>query len=187
MELAYKPEWAKYEKDISNPNPEIASKAAEAFDETRREEMKNDPKARRWEQERKEAFLKDKPAFTKQRLAKEKSEYEKTLSKYLNGGMIMGKFVPSPGFVLVKPVIVDKTKAGILLPAGVDTSEVGEPNKGLVVAIGKEKHFSTGLVLEAPAKEGDVVMFKWNTMKMLYNGEIHNYMSFEDVMGRIEE
>ncbi len=172
---------------MANPDPEIASKAAEAFDETRKEEMRVDSKARRWEESRKEAFLKDKPEYTKQRLAREKSEYEKTLSKYLNGGIIMGKFIPSAGFVLVKPMAIDQTKSGIVLPPGVDTSEVGEPNKGIVVAIGKERHYVSGMVVDAPAKEGDVIMFKWNTMKMLYNGEVHNYMSFEDIMGRIEE
>jgi co-chaperonin GroES (HSP10) len=187
VDLAYKPEWAKYEKDLTNPDPEIASRAAEAFDETRREEMKNDPKAREWEQSRKEAFLKDKPEWTKQRLAKEKAEYDKTLDKYLNGGIIMGKFIPAPGFLLVRPIEIEQTKAGIYLPPGADTADVGEPNRGIVVAVGKDKYFTNGAIVESPAKVGETVMFKWHTMKMMYEGKIHHFMSFEDVFAVIKE
>lgn len=187
VDLAYKPEWAKYEKDISNPDPKVASRAAEAFDEVRAEEMKNDPKARRWEQERKEAFLKDKPEYTKQRLAKEKSDYEKQLDKYLNGGIVMGKFIPAPGFLLVKPVEIDKTSAGIYLPEGAQTEGVAEPNRGVVVAVGKDRYFTNGSIVEAPCKVGDTILMKWHTMTMLFEGKKHNFISFEDVLGVLEE
>lgn len=187
VDLAYKPEWAKYEKDISNPDPKIASRAADAFDEVRAEEMKNDPKARRWEQERKEAFLKDKPEYTKQRLAKEKSDYEKQLDKYLNGGIVMGKFIPSPGFMLVRPVKEEATKAGIVLPEGVQTGSVDSPNRGVVVAVGKDKIFTNGAIVEAPAGVGDLIMMRWHTMEMMYEGVKHNFISFEDVFGKIVE
>lgn len=187
MELAYKPEWAKYEKDISNPNPEIASKAAEAFDETRREEMKNDPRARRFEKERKEEILKNKSIAVKERIAKEKTAYEKTLEKYLNGGIIMGKFIPSPGFMLVRPIEIKQTQGGLVLPDGVASGEVGEPNRGVVVAVGKDKYYTNGAIVESPGKVGDIVMFKWMTMKMMYEGKVHNFISFEDCFGRIEE
>lgn len=187
VDLAYKPEWAKYEKDISNPDPVIASRAAEAFDETRKQELKNDPQARKWEQSRKEAFLKDKPEYTKQRIAKEKSDYEKQLDKYLNGGIIMGKFIPSPGFVLVRPIEIDKTSAGIYLPEGAQTTDVGEPNRGIVVAVGKSKLYTSGQIVESPCKVGDVVMFKWHTMQMLYEGKKHHFMSYEDIFGVLEE
>lgn len=186
VDLTYKPEWAKYEKDLTNPDPEKARIAAEAFDETRSQEIKNDPQAREWEKSRKESFLKDKPEWTKQRLAKEKSDYEKQLDKYLNGGIVMGKFIPSPGFLLVRPVKDEVTKAGILLPEGVQTTDVGSPNRGVVVAIGKDKIFTSGAIVEAPAKVGDLIMMKWHTMEMMYEGVKHNFISFEDVFGRIE-
>lgn len=186
-DLAYKPEWAKYEKDISNPDPVVASRAAEAFEETRKNEMANDPKARRWEESRKESFLRDKPEYTKQRLAKEKADYDKTIEKYLNGGIVMGKFVPSPGFMLVRPVKDETTKAGIVLPEGVQTGDVASPNRAVVVAVGKDKIYTNGAIVEAPAQVGDLIMMRWHTMEMMYEGVKHNFISFEDVFGRIEE
>jgi co-chaperonin GroES (HSP10) len=187
VNLAYKPEWAKYEKDLSNPDPEISSKAGDAFDEVRQEELKNDPQAREWEKSRKEAFLKDKPEYTKQRLAKEKSDYEKQLDKYLNGGVIMGKFIPSPGFMLIRPVKEEETNGGILLPEGVQTGIVDSPNRGVVVAVGKDKIFTNGAIVEAPAQIGDLIMMRWHTMEMMYEGVKHNFISFEDCFGKIVE
>jgi co-chaperonin GroES (HSP10) len=185
VNLAYKPEWAKYEKDLTNPDPEIARKAAEAFDEVRAEELKNNPEAREWEQSRKEAFLKDKPEFVKQRLAKEKSDYEKQLDKYLNGGIVMGKFIPSPGFMLVRPIKEEKTNGGVILPEGVQTGAVDSPNRGIVVAVGKDKIFTNGAIVEAPAQVGDLIMMRWHTMEMMYEGVKHNFISFEDCLGSI--
>jgi len=187
VNLAYKPEWAKYEKDITNPDPVIASRAAEAFEETRAFELKNNPEARKWEKSRKESFMKDKPEYTKQRIAKEKSDYDKQLDKYLNGGIVMGRFIPSPGFVLVKPVEIDKTSAGIYLPEGAQTEGVAEPNRGIVVAVGKDRIFTNGSIVEAPCKVGDIILMKWHTMTMLVDGKKHNFISFEDVLGVMEE
>lgn len=187
VDITYKPEWAKYEKDIANPDPEISSKAAEAFEYTRDQEMRNDAAARRWEEDRKKRIMQDKPTFVKQRLAKEKSDYEKQLDKYLNGGIIMGKFIPSPGFMLVKPVKEELTKAGIVLPEGVQTADVGSPNRGIVVAVGKDKIFTNGAIVEAPAQVGDLIMMRWHTMEMMYEGEKHNFISFEDCFGKIVE
>jgi len=187
VDITYKPEWAKYEKDITSPDPEVSSKAAEAFEYTRDQEMRNDSAARRWEDDRKKRIMADKPTFVKQRLAKEKSDYEKQLDKYLNGGIVMGKFIPSPGFMLVKPVKEELTKAGIVLPEGVQTADVGSPNRGVVVAIGKDKIFTNGAIVEAPAQVGDLIMMRWHTMEMMYDGAKHNFISFEDCFGKIVE
>lgn len=185
VDLAYKPEWAKYEKDLTNPDPEKARAAAQAFDETRKHEMAVDSKARRWEESRRESFFKDKPTYVKQRLAKEKSDYDKQLDKYLNGGIIMGKFIPAPGFMLVRPVKEETTKVGIVIPEGVQNTDVGSPNRGVVVAVGKDKYFTNGQIVEAPAKVGELIMMKWHTMEMMYEGEKHNFISFEDCLGSI--
>ena len=187
VNLAYKPEWAKYEKDITNPDPVIASRAAEAFEETRALELKNNPEAREWEKSRKESFMKDKPEYTKQRIAKEKSDYEKQLDKYLNGGIVMGRFIPSPGFMLIRPIKEEKTNGGVILPDGVQTGTVDSPNRGVVVAVGKDKIFTNGAIVEAPAQVGEVVMMRWHTMEMMYEGVKHNFISFEDCFGKIVE
>ena len=187
VQLAYKPEWAKYEQDMANPDPTIARKAADAFDEVRAEALKNDATARRWEQSRKESFQKDKPEYIKQRVAKEKSDYEKQLDKYLNGGIIMGRFIPSPGFMLIRPVKEEKTNGGVILPDGVQTGAVDSPNRGVVVAVGKDKIFTNGAIVEAPAQVGDLIMMRWHTMEMMYEGVKHNFISFEDCFGKIVE
>ena len=182
----FDPAWKKYEDGIRSDNPEIARKSVDAFEETRDFEMKNDPAARRWEEDRKKEIFANKPLAVKQRIQEEKQKYNNQLDKYLNGGIIMGKFIPSPGFVLVKPIVIDKTAQGIYLPEGTVTEDVAEPPRGVVVAVGKNKISALGVV-EAPCKVGDVVAFKFHTMVMLYSGVKHHFMSFEDLFGVIEE
>lgn len=181
------PEWKKYEQDILSNDPEIARKSAEAFQKTREEELKNNPQARKWENDRLAEIRKNKPLAVKQRLVEEKYKYDQQIDKYLNGGIVMGKITMAPGFVLVKPIVIDKTKGGLYLPEGAVTEDVAEPPRGVVVAVGEDRIFPNGLISKPPCKVGDVVAFKWHTMVILYNNEKHHFMSNEDIFFTIED
>lgn len=183
--LKYEPSWKQFEKDIHSDDAEKAYQAGVAFDETRKEELKNSAQARRWEESRKASIAKDKPTFAKQWRKEEKEEVDNILKKYLKGGIIMGKFRPCPGYILVKPLPrEDLTKNGIYLPAHAETPE---PNKGICIGVGKDKVHAGGVIEEAPCKEGETVMYKFNTLELSINGEKHNLMGYGDVLGIMEE
>lgn len=182
----FDPSWKKYEKDLHSDDPQKALEAGIKFDEIRKEELRKDAKARRWEESRKESFLKDKPYFTKQRIQKEKEELQNITDKYRKGGFIMQNIKPSPGFVITKPLVQKsrETDSGIVLA---DSVETHEPNQSEVVAVGKDKLHVGGLIEEAPCKVGDKILHKFGTLELTLKGEKHNLMGFGDVLGVLEE
>jgi len=183
--LKYTPEWKKYERDLHSPDPVVSQKAAEQFDLERENEMKTSGQARRWETERKAEIASMKPEWVKKRHKAEQEALDYELKRFLKGGVIMNKLRPAPGFVLVKPLKPNekKTETGIYLA---DNTEAPEPNKGLVIAVGKDKTHVGGVIEERPCEEGEVVLHKFNTLEILLKGEKHNLMGFGDVLGVIE-
>lgn len=62
----YVPPWKQFEEGMLNPNSKNQAEYGDKFTAAREHEMRNDPKARKWEESRKERLAKDKPYFVKQ-------------------------------------------------------------------------------------------------------------------------
>lgn len=70
--VKYTPSWKAYEQNYWTPDPERKpnNKLTDKFLEEREHQIKNDPKARRWEKSRKESWAKDKPQWRKAMMKK---------------------------------------------------------------------------------------------------------------------
>ena len=90
------------------------------------------------------------------------------------------KLTPTAGYALIKPVSVEKTPSGIVLP---DTHEE-KSQKGQVMALGKPKATEAGPV-KPEFKVGDTIIFKkWggDEVKLGISGEEYLFVKFEDVL-----
>jgi len=63
--------WASTEKYITIGDPEKERQAADIFDSERKEWTKTSLKLRRWEEDRKKSWAKDKPAWRKEQMKKD--------------------------------------------------------------------------------------------------------------------
>ena len=61
----YVPPWKKYEEGMKHPDNKHQGIEADKFIAEREFQVKNDPKAKRWEESRKAAWAKDKPQWVK--------------------------------------------------------------------------------------------------------------------------
>lgn len=90
---------------------------------------------------------------------------------------------PTAGYLLIEPLEKEvKTASGIYLP-----ENAGEkPQKGKVIAVGGAI-YQDGREVTAPAKSGDVVLYKkWGGNEVKIEGKEYLFVKFEDVLA-IEE
>ena len=88
--------------------------------------------------------------------------------------------IPAPGYLLIEPLEAEtKTASGIYLP---DTA--GEkPQKGKVLAVGGDEITDSGAKKSAPAKMGDVVVYKkWGGNEVKIGNTEYLFSKFEDVL-----
>ncbi|OGM55919.1 hypothetical protein A3E15_00145 [Candidatus Woesebacteria bacterium RIFCSPHIGHO2_12_FULL_42_9] len=88
--------------------------------------------------------------------------------------------IPAPGYLLIEPLEAEtKTASGIYLP---DTA--GEkPQKGKVLAVGGDEITDSGAKKSAPAKMGDVVVYKkWGGNEVKIGNIEYLFSKFEDVL-----
>ncbi len=184
--MSYDPTWKHIEKDLHNPDGNIAGAAAEAFQKERDKELQNSAVARNWEAGRKEEWKKNKPEYIKKKRqeALEKDPSYHALQLIKNAGRIDMKVIPTAGYILVEPLEpeVDKTDSGIYIPQNQDES----PNKGTVIAVGDEQN-AMGIIKQ-PAQPGDTVLFKrFAGIKMTVEGKECAFMQFGDILARLED
>ena len=91
---------------------------------------------------------------------------------------------PTPGYILVKPAVAQKkTTSGIYLPDSHDE----QIQHGQILATGASI-IQDGQKVEAPAKKGDMVIYKkWggNEVKI---GEIeYQFLKFEDILAIVKQ
>ena len=88
--------------------------------------------------------------------------------------------IPAPGYLLIEPLEAEtKTASGIYLP---DTA--GEkPQKGKILAVGGDEITESGAKKSAPAKVGDVVVYKkWGGNEVKIGNIEYLFSKFEDVL-----
>jgi hypothetical protein len=62
---------------MTHPDSKVQGKATDMFNAERDHEMKTDPRAKKWEESRRERLAKDKPYFVKQQAEAERREQER--------------------------------------------------------------------------------------------------------------
>lgn len=90
---------------------------------------------------------------------------------------------PTAGYLLIEPLEKEvKTASGIYLP-----DNIGEkPQKGKVIAVGP-KTYSDNHEVEAPAKVGEVVLYKkWGGNEVKFEGKEYIFVKFEDILATQE-
>ena len=87
---------------------------------------------------------------------------------------------PTAGYLLIEPVEAEtKTSSGIYLPDS--TSE--KPVKGKVLAVGEPEITDSGVKKTAPAKVGDIVIYKkWGGNEVKLGGKEYLFAKFEDIL-----
>lgn len=184
----FSPTWKEYEKDMSSQDPKKAVKATEAFEAERDFQLKNDKKAKAWEDGRKADLAKQKPDFVKKRLQKEKEEQEKPIKNLLKAGTYE-TFHPTSGHVLIELDTYEQEIGGFIIPV---TQE--EPNTGTVLDVGaplrckhcfaEARHQSVkDVTIDLEAKVGEHVMFKRLAgLEVFVSGKKCRMMAFSDVL-----
>jgi len=87
---------------------------------------------------------------------------------------------PAAGYVLIEPLGAQtKTASGIYLP----DSASEKPQKGKVLAVGADEITDSGAKRSAPAKTGDVVVYKkWGGNEVKIEGKEYLFSKFEDIL-----
>lgn len=181
--LKYTPDWKKYEKKMRSDDSEEAYKAGEAFIQERETSVKNDPKARRYEESRREAWAKEKPEWKKEQLKKEAEREAKIIKDLRDGGVLMKGLKPAPGIILIKPKAPSETtEAGLYLPENTEyesnIATVLRTSEPRLTMVGKDK---------PPCKEGDEVLVrKGSGLNVKIKGEACLLIRFDEVLGILE-
>lgn len=89
------------------------------------------------------------------------------------------------GYLLVEPSAADtKTASGIILPE----SSQERPAQGTVLSIGEDLVLGNGMVITAPVKVGDKVIFKkWGGDEIKVAGVEYKLVKFDDLMAIVED
>lgn len=87
---------------------------------------------------------------------------------------------PAPGYLVIEPMEAqEKTSSGIYLPE--NASE--KPLKGKVIAKGEDEMLDSGKMRPAPAKVGDVVIYKkWGGSEVKIKGKEYLFAKFDDIL-----
>ncbi len=94
------------------------------------------------------------------------------------------QLIPSAGYILISPAEKElKTASGIYLPDNAGD----KPQKGTIISIGADDVNEHGIKKSAPAKVGDVVVYKkWGANEVKLNGEDYLFVKFEDILAIIK-
>jgi chaperonin GroES len=92
---------------------------------------------------------------------------------------------PAPGYMVIEPMEAEeKTASGIYLP----DSASEKPLKGKVVAVGAPEVLDSGLSRPAPAKKGDIVIYKkWGGTEVKIQAKEYLFAKFEDILAVVRK
>ncbi len=94
--------------------------------------------------------------------------------------LTLNSLKPTPGHLLVQPADTEKqTASGIYLPESHDEA----PLYGTVVAVGSDLLTESGTTIKAPAKVGDMVVYKkWRGNEFTLGQVDYQFLKFEDIL-----
>jgi len=92
---------------------------------------------------------------------------------------------PASGYMVIEPMEAEeKTPSGIYLP----DSASEKPLKGKVVAVGAPEVLESGLSRPAPAKNGDIVIYKkWGGTEVKIDNKEYLFAKFEDILAVVRD
>jgi len=178
------PSWKKYEDDIKSNDSKKAMEAGDLFVKEREWETKHNDQLKEWEEGRKTDIAKQKPAWVKQQLSKEKQESAKELKKFKTAGNIDYKIKPTRGYLLIKIFKEEQeTKSGLLL-----VSNESIPNEiADVIEVGGDLILEKNIV-PTPCNVGDrVLLKKMAGLEVSSYGEDLRICLFSDVLAILED
>ncbi len=87
---------------------------------------------------------------------------------------------PAAGYLVIEPLEAEeKTSSGIYLP----DSASEKPQQGKVLAVGDNEVTDSGATKKAPAKVGDVVIYKkWGGNEVKIKGVEYLFAKFDDIL-----
>src|SRR3989344_6411267 len=87
---------------------------------------------------------------------------------------------PAPGYPLVDPAKQEKkTDSGIYFP----DSHEDKPQYGKVLAVGDDLTTDAGKTIKAPAKKGDLVVYKkWGGNEVEIDRVEYQFLKFDDIL-----
>jgi len=87
---------------------------------------------------------------------------------------------PAPGYIVIEPLgAEEKTASGIYLP----DSASEKPQQGKVLSVGRDEITESGAKRKAPAKAGDVVIYKkWGGNEVKIKGTEYLFAKFDDIL-----
>ncbi len=87
---------------------------------------------------------------------------------------------PAPGYLVILPMEAQtQTSSGIYLPDSANE----KPQKGKVLAVGEDEILDNGTKRKAPAKTGDVVIYKkWGGNEVKIDGVEYLFSKYEDIL-----
>lgn len=94
--------------------------------------------------------------------------------------------LPTAGYLIVEPVVVEeKTAGGIYLP---DSASNEKPQQGTVLAVGTDEVTDSGVKRTSPAKVGQKIVYKkWGGNEVKVDGQEYLFVKFEDVLAVIAD
>jgi len=109
--------------------------------------------------------------------AKKTNKKENKSVKVGDAGILIN---PTPGHILIEPIEAEgKTTSGIYLP---DTADK-KTQKGRILAIGGDEITDSGVVKKAPAKIGQLVIYKkWGGSEVQLGTKEYLFAKFEDIL-----
>lgn len=180
----FTPAWKDYEKDLTSADPQKALKAADAFDITRKQELKASRVARDWEAGRKKDIAEQKPDFVKKYLKKEQEPFEKMARNIKDFGSLETGLQPARGYLLIKLVkqTEEKTSSGLFI-----SSEEPKDNIADILAVGGAIRIDQKTLIEPEVAVGDRVLIKkFAGIELTVKNEPCRLCQFSDILGILE-
>lgn len=186
MATKFHPSWKSYEKQLHDSDPKKAEEASDKFYLDRKHELEVDPRARKWEESRKQSAAKEKPEWVKQKRQEESQPLQKLIRELRKGGSFMKILIPSPGFLVIDPIKHNEgvRDSGIYVP----NEHSDTPNTARVWRTSDYKVLSNGEKQEPSFKDGDEVLVRKGAgLEIQEKGKDLIFISYEDVLGVMKD
>jgi len=91
---------------------------------------------------------------------------------------------PTAGYVIIEQTEAEtRTASGIYLPE----KAADKPQKGVILAVGEAEITDKGVTKNAPAKVGDIVIYKkWGGNEVKLDGRDFLFVKFDDILATIK-
>jgi co-chaperonin GroES (HSP10) len=162
-------------------DPKGERKALDAMFSERDLEIKTSAKSRKWEEDRKKEWQANKPQYLKDLASKNVDPAIAVMNKIKNGGDFETDIHPFTNFILVDPILEQKSDSGIILV----TEE--SPNTAYVVESCKQCFLPSGDMVDFDLPQGQKILFRrFSGMEVVVKGKQLLMITIMDIIGLID-